>query len=78
MHEAIRRRKLTQAAAAELVGLDQPKVSALVNGRLEGFLIDRLLRCLTALSQDVDIVVRAARTRRRGRLRPALNLRDST
>jgi predicted XRE-type DNA-binding protein len=69
IREAIRRRKLTQAAAAALVGLDQPKISALVNGRLEGFSSDRLLRCLTALGQDVDIVVRAARSRRRGRLR---------
>jgi predicted XRE-type DNA-binding protein len=69
IRETIRRRKLTQAAAAELVGLDQPKISALVNGRLEGFSSDRLLRCLTALGQDVDIVVRTARSRRRGRLR---------
>jgi hypothetical protein len=40
-----------------------------VNGRLEGFSSDRLLHCLTALDQDADIVVRAAKTRRRGRLR---------
>jgi predicted XRE-type DNA-binding protein len=55
---AIGRRKLTQAQAAKLMGLDQPKVSALMNGRLTGFSSDRLLRCLTALGQDVDIVVR--------------------
>ena len=56
---AIRRLRLTQAVAAARMGLDQPKVSALINGRLEGFSSDRLLRCLTALGQDVDIVVRA-------------------
>lgn len=70
IRDAIKRRKLTQAVAAELVGLDQPKISALINGRLAGFSSDRLLRCLTALGQDVDITVRAPSGRRkRGRLR---------
>lgn len=70
IREAIKRRRLTQAAAAELVGLDQPKVSALINGRLTGFSSDRLLRCLTSLGQDVDIVVKAPpKSRTRGRLR---------
>jgi predicted XRE-type DNA-binding protein len=55
---AIGRRKLTQAQAAKLMGLDQPKVSALMNGRLVGFSSDGLLRCLTAFGQDADIVVR--------------------
>jgi len=55
----IKRRRLTQAQAAGLIGVDQPKVSALINGRLAGFSSDRLLRCLTALGQDVDIVVKA-------------------
>ncbi|MBV9692699.1 MAG: XRE family transcriptional regulator, partial [Alphaproteobacteria bacterium] len=58
IREAIKRRKLTQAAAATLVGLDQPKISALINGRLAGFSSDRLLRCLTALGQDIEIVVK--------------------
>jgi predicted XRE-type DNA-binding protein len=57
IREAIRRRRLTQAAAASLTGVDQPKVPALVNGRLGGFSSDRLMRCLTALGQDVEIVV---------------------
>jgi hypothetical protein len=39
--------------------LDQPKVSALINGRLAGFSSDRLLRCLAALGQDVEIIIRA-------------------
>ena len=70
IRDAIRRRRLTQAEAARLVGLDQPKISALMNGRLTGFSSDRLLRCLTALGQDVDIVVRDRTGRRkRGRLR---------
>ena len=70
IRDAIRRRRLTQAEAARLVGIDQPKISALMNGRLTGFSSDRLLRCLTALGQDVDIVVRDRTGRRkRGRLK---------
>jgi predicted XRE-type DNA-binding protein len=51
-------RKLTQAKAADLLGLDQPKVSALVRGRVEGYSIDRLFRFLNALGQRVEITVR--------------------
>lgn len=56
--EIIDRKELSQTEAAELMGLDQPKVSALVRGRLSGFSTDRLLRCLMLLGQDVEIVVR--------------------
>lgn len=56
--ETIERLGINQTEAATLIGLDQPKVSALVRGRLAGFSTDRLLRCLTLLGQDVDIVVR--------------------
>jgi predicted XRE-type DNA-binding protein len=63
-------RRLTQVAAAELMGIDQPKVSALLNGRLANFSSERLMRLLTALGQDVDIVIRAKpRSRERGRVR---------
>lgn len=63
-------RHLTQIAAAELMGIDQPKVSALLNGRLANFSSERLMRLLTALGQDVDIVIRAKpRNRERGRVR---------
>jgi predicted XRE-type DNA-binding protein len=53
-------RGFTQAQAAELLGIDQPKVSALVRGRLSGFSMERLYRFLNALGKDVEIVVRAA------------------
>jgi len=70
IRDAIRRVGLTQAAAAVLTGLDQPKVSALVNGRLGGFSSDRLMRCLIALGRDVEIVVRTkAQGDARGHLR---------
>src|SRR3954463_5779833 len=59
--DIIAERKLTQAKAAKLLGIDQPKVSALLRGKLEGFSIDRLFRFLNALGRDVEISVRPAR-----------------
>jgi predicted XRE-type DNA-binding protein len=50
-------RNLTQAEAAAIMGIDQPKVSALVRGRLDGFSMERLYRFLNALGIDVEIVV---------------------
>jgi predicted XRE-type DNA-binding protein len=58
IRQIIKRRRLTQVSAAALMGIDQPKVSALLNGRLSNFSTDRLMRLLTALGQDVEIVVR--------------------
>ena len=51
-------RHLTQAAAAELLGVDQPKVSAIMNGRLSGFSMERLLAFLLALDRDIEIRVK--------------------
>jgi predicted XRE-type DNA-binding protein len=66
----IEERGLTQAEAAEVLGVDQPKVSALVRGRLAGFSMERLYRFLNALGSDVDIVVRPkARNRSEGVVR---------
>jgi predicted XRE-type DNA-binding protein len=59
---------MTQAAAAEVLQIDQPKVSALVRGRLAGFSLDRLVRFLVLLGSDVEIVVKP-RTRATGRAR---------
>ena len=70
IRETIKRRRLTQIHAARLMGLDQPKVSALMNGRLAGFSGERLMRFLAALGQDVEIVVKArSRSRERGTIR---------
>ncbi len=65
----IQRRGLTQARAAALLGVDQPKVSALKRGRLSGFSLERLVRFLILLGRDVQIVVRPRRLVRRGRAR---------
>jgi predicted XRE-type DNA-binding protein len=54
-------RKLTQARAAAVLGIDQPKISALIRGKLDGFSTERLFRFLNALGQDVEIVVRPQR-----------------
>ena len=54
----IARRRLTQAAAAAKLAVNQPKVSALARYKLDGFSVERLMTFLTALDQDVDIVIR--------------------
>ena len=50
-------RGLKQADAAEIMGIDQPKVSQLMRGKLDGFSMERLYRFLNALGRDVEIVV---------------------
>ena len=54
---AITARGMTQVDAAELLGIDQPKVSRLVRGQLAGFSIDRLFRFVTLLGSDIEITV---------------------
>ena len=54
-------RKLTKARAGKIMGLDGPNVTALLNGRSTDLSIDRLMRLLTMLGKDVDVVVRHAR-----------------
>ena len=76
IRQLIKHRRLTQAAAATIMGIDQPKVSALLNGRLANFSSERLMRLLTALGQDVDITIRdKPRNRVQGRIRVLGELR---
>jgi predicted XRE-type DNA-binding protein len=49
----------TQTEAAEAVGLDQPKVSHLLRGRLAGFSVDRLLNILNRLGHSVEVRISA-------------------
>lgn len=56
--DIIRQRRLNQTAAAALLGIDQPKVSALTRGQLQNFSLDRLCRFLNRLDKDIDIVVK--------------------
>lgn len=60
----IKRRKLTQAKAATMLGLKQPDVSSIVTGRVGKFSIDRLVRCLDRLDYRVDVVIRHKPARR--------------
>jgi len=67
--EVIARKKLSQARIARILGVDQPKVSQLVRGRISGFTSDRLFRFLTGLGCDVRIEVKEKRPgRTRGKL----------
>jgi predicted XRE-type DNA-binding protein len=50
-------RKLTQTRAAAVLSVTQPKASDLMRGKLDGFTVDRLLRFLNRLDQDVEIAV---------------------
>jgi predicted XRE-type DNA-binding protein len=54
----IRARKLTQLQAGRLIGIDQPKISALLRGHFQGYSQERLIGFLTKLGMDVEIVVR--------------------
>ena len=61
----IQDRKLTQVQAADLLGIDQPKVSALLRGHFKGYSQERLIGFLTKLGMDVEIVVRPKARKRR-------------
>jgi predicted XRE-type DNA-binding protein len=68
--EAIRERRLTQTRAAQVLRIDQPKISRLLRGQLSGFSTERLMYFLTLLGRDVEIIVKPAlRSRRQGHLR---------
>ena len=71
LNQVIDARELSQADAAKVLGVTQPKVSALRHYKLAGFSVERLMRFLVALNQDVEIVVRAHRDRRSA---PALHV----
>ena len=69
LNQVIEDRKLSQADAAKVLGVTQPKVSALRNYKLDGFSVERLMNLLTALDQDVEIVIRRKpRSQRAGRI----------
>src|SRR5438046_10702146 len=67
INQIIQGRKLSQMAAARRLNVNQPKVSALSNYQLDGFSVERLMKFVTALDRDVDIVIRP-KSRKIGRI----------
>jgi predicted XRE-type DNA-binding protein len=64
----VKRKRLTQAEVATLLSINQPKVSALLNYKLEGFSVERLMHFLVALGQDIEIVIKSKPTSRSARI----------
>lgn len=69
INQIIERARLSQAAAANALKINQPKISALANYRLDGFSVERLMNFLNALGQDVEIVIRKAPGKRIPKIR---------
>ena len=69
INQVLAQGRLSQVAASRLLSINQPKVSALVNYRLAGFSVERLMHFLNALGRDVETLIRKARPRRSARIR---------
>jgi len=68
----IEKRHLSQIQAAEILGVPQPKVSMIHNGKLRGFSLEKLCHLINLLGRDVDIVVKPRKREGRGHLRVTL------
>ena len=69
LNQVLEEKKLSQTDAAKVLGVTQPKVSALRHYKLAGFSVERLMNLLTAVDQDVEIVIRRKpRSRKAGRI----------
>jgi predicted XRE-type DNA-binding protein len=63
INEILKKKKLTQSESAKLLGADQSKISLLNRGRLSAFSIERLVKYLNLLNQDVEIVIKKSKKR---------------
>lgn len=61
IESVIEKRKLKQTEAAKILEINQPKISALMNGQLSGFSMERLIHFLNLLNQDVEITIKSKR-----------------
>jgi predicted XRE-type DNA-binding protein len=69
LNQVLDQRKVSQAESAKVLGVTQPKVSALRHYKLVGFSVERLMNLLMALDRDIEIVIRAKpRSRKAGRI----------
>ena len=66
INKLLKSRRLKQRETAELLGIPQPKVSAIKNYRLDNISVERLMEFLTALDQDVEIRIRPRATKGKG------------
>lgn len=71
IEQIIKRKKMTQTEAAKVMGINQPKVSALIRRKLDGFSVERLIHFLNSLGQDIDIIIRP---KPRGRKQAIINV----
>ncbi len=70
IYEIICSENITQKKAAEILGIDQPKISDIINGKLRHFSIDRLMRFLRRLGRDIEIhVMSKSKARRKTSIR---------
>lgn len=70
LNELIEEKQLSQYVAADIIGMPQPKISAIRNYKLQGISLERLMQALTALDQKVEIVISPA-DQRTARIRVA-------
>lgn len=68
LNRIVERQRLTQSDVATALGINQPKVSALLHYKLEGFSVERLMHFLVALGHDVEILVKAKPRTRSARI----------
>ncbi|HBN07796.1 MAG TPA: transcriptional regulator [Cyanobacteria bacterium UBA8530] len=66
--DIVRARRYTQAKTAEILEIPQPKVSALLRGKLSGFSVEKLMHFLNLLGHNVKIVVEAEELPSKGAL----------
>ena len=70
LNQMLSERRLSQAGAATVLGVTQPKIAALRHYKLACVSVERLMNLLTALDHDVEIIIRPKpRSRRSGRIR---------
>jgi len=65
---AIKKKRITQTTAAEILGISQPKLSELLRGLFRGYSVERLIHFLNELGEDVDIVVKSKPESRKARV----------
>lgn len=68
INDLIKKKNITQIEAANLLGVDQPKISLLAQGKLAGFSLERLFKFLNILGQNITITVSKTQTRKKARV----------